>query len=190
VVNKIDLPAARPEDVAMEIENLLAEPAENCIFTSAKTGDGLEDMMRAIVELLPPPAGSAEAATKALIFDSTYDEYRGVIVYVRVFDGRLAVGDKVLMMGTGQTYQVSEMGKFCPGPRQVKSLSAGEVGYVVANIRTVAAVHVGDTITQAAAPAEAALPGYRRRSRWSSATSTPGRRRSSPPCARRWKSSS
>jgi len=161
VVNKIDLPTARPEDVAMEIENLIAEPAENCIFTSAKTGEGIEDMLRAVIERIPPPAGSADAPTKALIFDSTYDEYRGVIVYVRVFDGRLAIGDKVLMMGTGDTYQVSEMGKFCPGTRQVKSLAAGEVGYVVANIRTVASVHVGDTITQAARPAETALPGYR-----------------------------
>ena len=161
VVNKIDLPAARPEDVAMEIENLIAEPAENCIFTSAKTGEGIEDMLAAIIARIPPPAGSPDAATKALIFDSTYDEYRGVIVYVRVVDGRLAVGDKMKMMGTGETYQVSELGKFRPGAVQVKSLAAGEVGYVVANIRAVASVHVGDTITQAAAPADEALPGYR-----------------------------
>ena len=161
VVNKIDLPAARPEDVAMEIENLIAEPAENCIFTSAKTGEGIEDMLAAIIEQIPAPAGSPDAATKALIFDSTYDEYRGVIVYVRVVDGRISMGDKVLMMGTGETYQVSELGKFRPAATQVKSLAAGEVGYVAANIRTVASVHVGDTITQAAAPADEALPGYR-----------------------------
>ncbi len=161
VVNKIDLPAARPEDVAMEIENLIAEPAENCIFTSAKTGEGIEDMLAAIIERIPPPAGSPDAPTRALIFDSTYDEYRGVIVYVRVVDGRISMGDKVLMMGAGETYQVSELGKFRPAAKQVKSLAAGEVGYVAANIRTVASVHVGDTITRAAAPADEALPGYR-----------------------------
>jgi len=161
VVNKIDLPTARPEDVAMEIENLIAEPAENCIFTSAKTGEGIQEMLDAIVRQVPPPGGSPDGPAKALIFDSDYDDYRGVIVYVRLFDGRISVGDKVLMMGAGQTYQVSELGKFCPAPRQVKSLSAGEVGYLVANIRTVASVHVGDTITQAASPADEPLPGYR-----------------------------
>ena len=161
VVNKIDLPAARPEDTAMEIEHLLATPAEDCIFASAKSGEGIEEMMAAIVEQLPAPAGDPEAPAKALIFDSTYDDYRGVIVYVRVFDGKLSVGDKIRMMGTKDEYLIMDMGKFCPAPVQVKQMGAGEVGYVVANIRTVAAVHVGDTITQAARPAETALEGYR-----------------------------
>jgi GTP-binding protein LepA len=161
VVNKIDLPSARPEDVAMEIERLLGTAAEDCIFVSAKTGQGVEEMMGAVVERLPAPAGDPESPTTALIFDSAYDDYRGVIVYVRVFDGCLRVGDKVRMMGAGGVYQVTELGKFRPHAAAVESLSAGEVGYVVANIRTVSGVHVGDTITQAARPAEAALVGYR-----------------------------
>ena len=161
VVNKIDLPAARPEDVAMEIEHLLGTPAEDCIFASAKTGEGVEDVMAAIIRRLPPPAGSAEAPARALIFDSMYDDYRGVIAYVRVFDGRLAVGDKLRLMGAGGVYQIAELGKLHPREAAVESLSAGEVGYVTANIRTIADVHVGDTITQFARPAETPLPGYR-----------------------------
>jgi len=161
VVNKIDLPAARPEDTAMQIEHLLGRPAEDCIFASAKTGEGVDEMLRAIIEQLPPPAGDAAAATRALIFDSTFDDYRGVIVYVRVFDGRLAVGEKVRMMGAGEVYQVTELGKFRPKPTRVEALAAGEVGYLIANIRAVAAVHVGDTITSASRPAQTPLPGYR-----------------------------
>ena len=161
VVNKIDLPAARPEDSAMEVEALLHTPAEDCIFTSAKTGEGIEDMMAAIVEQLPAPGGEADAPTQALIFDSQYDDYRGVVVFVRLFNGRLSVGDKARMMGTGEEYQISELGRDCPRPTRVQSLSAGEVGYMIAAIRTVSSVHVGDTITLADAPAEAQLPGYR-----------------------------
>ena len=161
VVNKTDLPAARPEDTAMEIEHLLATPAEDCIFTSAKTGEGVDEMLAAIVRQLPAPTGDPAARTRALIFDSTYDDYRGVIVYVRVFDGRLAVGDKILMMGRGETFAITEIGKFRPRPTAVQSIAAGEVGYVVASIRSVAAVHVGDTVTLAGSPAAAALPGYR-----------------------------
>jgi len=161
VVNKIDLPAARPEDTAMEIEHLIHRPAEDCIFTSAKTGDGVEDMLRAIVEQLPPPGGDPVGRTKALIFDSAFDDYRGVVVYVRVVDGALTVGDKVRMMGAGEVYGVTEMGKFRPKPTAVGFLGAGEVGYLIANIRSVSAVHVGDTITLAADPAEKPLPGYR-----------------------------
>ncbi|MCX5670835.1 MAG: translation elongation factor 4 [Planctomycetota bacterium] len=161
VINKIDLPAARPEDTAMQVEHLLGTAAEDCVFASAKSGAGTEEILRAIVEQLPPPKGSPDAPTQALIFDSTYDEHRGVIVYVRVFEGCVTTGEKIRMMGTGDVYQVLEVGKFRPKPEVVGSLSAGEVGYVFANIRSVAAVHVGDTITSAARPAAAALPGYR-----------------------------
>jgi len=161
VVNKIDLPSARPEDTAMQVEHLLHHPAEDCIFASAKSGEGIEDLLAAIVDRLPPPAGDPDAPTKALIFDSTYDEHRGVIVYVRVFDGRLAIGDQVRMMGTSEIYEILDLGKFRPRPVSVKSLSAGEVGYVFANIRAVSAVHVGDTLTLAARPAAEALSGYR-----------------------------
>ena len=161
VINKIDLPSARPEDAAMQVEHLLGTPAEDCVFASAKTGAGIDEMLTAIIEQLPPPAGDPAAPTKALIFDSTYDEHRGVIVYVRVFEGCLKTGDKVRMMGTGELYQVLELGKFRPKSEIVPSLSAGEVGYVFANIRAVSAVHVGDTLTLAGNPAAKALEGYR-----------------------------
>ena len=161
VINKIDLPAARPEDVAMQVEHLLAVPAEDCIFTSAKTGQGIDAMMAAVVEQLPAPSGDPAAPAKALIFDSKYDDYRGVVIYIRVFDGEIRIGDKILMMGTRDTYPVTELGKFCPSPSAVESLSAGEVGYLVANIRTISAVHVGDTVTLASRPAAEALSGYR-----------------------------
>ena len=161
VINKIDLASARPEDAAMQVEHLLGTRAEDCLFASAKTGEGVAEMLAAVVERLPPPSGDPEAPTKALVFDSTYDEYRGVVVYVRVFDGRLAVGDKIRMMGAGDVHQIIEVGKFRPAAAPVESLSAGEVGYIVANIRVVSAVHVGDTVTLATRPATVALPGYR-----------------------------
>jgi GTP-binding protein LepA len=161
VVNKIDLPTARPEDTAMELEHLLGTPAEDCIFTSAKTGEGVEAMLAAVIRQLPPPKGDPEGETKALIFDSTYDDYRGVIVYVRVFDGRLSAGEDVLMLGSGETYSIHELGKFTPRPTQVDALGAGEVGYFCAAIRSLASVHVGDTVTLANRPAQASLPGYR-----------------------------
>jgi GTP-binding protein LepA len=160
VVNKIDLPAARPEDTAMEIEKLIDYPAEDCICTSAKSGAGTDDMLQAIVEQLPPPTGDPDGKTRALIFDSAFDEYRGVVVYVRVTDGKLSVGDKIRMMGTKDVYTLSDMGKFCPKATQVKSLAAGEVGYILANIRTVAAIHVGDTVTLEYDQATEQLPGY------------------------------
>jgi GTP-binding protein LepA len=160
VVNKIDLPAARPDDTAMEIETLIQQPAEDCIYTSAKSGAGTDEMLRAIIEQLPPPSGDPEGKTRALIFDSSFDEYRGVVVYIRVTDGKLSVGDKIRMMGTKDTYTLSDMGKFCPKPTQVTSLQAGEVGYILANIRTVAAVHVGDTVTLENDQAADQLPGY------------------------------
>jgi len=161
VVNKIDLPSARPEDTAMEIEHLIATPAEDCIFTSAKTGEGIDDLLEAIVQQLPPPAGDPTGLARGLVFDSSYDEYKGVIVYVRMIDGCLKMGDKVFMMGTRESHQISEIGKFRPSPERLQSISAGEVGYICANIRTVASVHVGDTVTVSTAPATEALPGYR-----------------------------
>ena len=161
VVNKIDMQAARPEDIAMQIEHLLGTPAEDCIFASAKTGQGIDDMLEAIIRRLPEPKGSVEGETKALIFDSKYDDYRGIIVYVRVFDGHLRVGEKIRMMGTGEVWQINDLGKFMPRPEHVDVLNAGDVGYCVANIRTIKSVHVGDTITLANRPAKKALEGYR-----------------------------
>jgi len=169
VVNKIDLPTARPEDTAMEIERLLSSgdfagpgiAAEDCIFVSAKTGQGIDELLEAIVGRLAPPAGDSQARAKALIFDSTYDDYRGVIAYVRVFDGVLRLGDKIRMMGTGEVHHVTELGKFRPKPVKVDSLSAGDVGYLSASIRSISSIHVGDTITLDNLPASSPLSGYR-----------------------------
>ena len=161
VINKIDLPAARPEVVAMEIEQVLGLPAEECLYCSAKTGEGVRELLDCICEKLPPPRPSETDKTRALIFDSHYDDYRGVIVYVRVFDGQLRVGDRIRMMGTGRTFTVSELGRYTPKPEKVESLNQAEVGYLVAAIKTLADIRVGDTITRDADPAAEALPGYR-----------------------------
>ncbi len=162
VVNKIDLPSARPDDIAMEIEQVLGLAAEDCIYCSAKTGEGVEQMLGAICEKLPGPVGDDDKNTQALIFDSEYDDYRGVIVYFRLFNGRLSPGDKIRMMGTGRTYIITELGKFTPKPSPMKTpMAAGEVGYLVAAIKTLEDVNIGDTITLESDPADQALPGYR-----------------------------
>ena len=160
VVNKIDLPAAQPEEVAMEIEHALGLPAEDCIYVSAKTGQGIPELLAAICERLPPPRAPETDKARALIFDSHYDDYRGVIVYVRVFDGRLRVGEKVRMMGAGRTYHITELGKYTPKPLKVDTLGPGETGYLVASIKTLKDVRVGDTITVDNDPAAKPLPGY------------------------------
>jgi GTP-binding protein LepA len=161
VVNKIDLPAARPEEVAMEIEQVLGLPAEECLYCSAKTGEGIPELLDRICERLPPPRPPVTDKTRALIFDSHYDDYRGVIVYCRVFDGALRVGDRIRMMGTGQRYTVGELGRYRPAPQKTDRLDHAEVGYLVASIRALADVRVGDTITSEDDPAGEPLPGYR-----------------------------
>ncbi|MDX2116031.1 MAG: translation elongation factor 4 [Planctomycetota bacterium] len=163
VVNKIDLPSAQPEKVAMEIEQVLGLPAEDCIFVSAKTGEGIPELLAAICDKLPAPREQKMPQTRALIFDSHYDDYRGVIIYVRVFDGRLRAGDKIRMMGTGRTWHVTELGKYTPKPLKVgpEGLGPGETGYLVANIKTLKDVRVGDTITIDNDPAPEPLPGYK-----------------------------
>ncbi|MCC7146534.1 MAG: elongation factor 4 [Phycisphaeraceae bacterium] len=162
VVNKVDLPSARPEEVALEIEHVLGINANECIFCSAKTGQGIDELLAAICKRLPGPKGDESAKTQALIFDSEYDDYRGVIVYFRLFNGRLKVGDKVRTMGTGRTYSITEMGKFMPKMvLQKEPFEAGEVGYMVAAIKTLDDVHIGDTLTLDLYPADAALEGYR-----------------------------
>jgi GTP-binding protein LepA len=160
VVNKIDLPHARPEEVALEIEHVLGLPADQCIFCSAKTGEGIEELLDAICERLPAPRPSQMEQTRALIFDSHYDDYRGVIVYFRLFDGRLKVGDKIRMMGTGRRFTISELGRYTPFPVKVKELGPAQVGYMVAAIRTLEDVRIGDTITLDHDPAPEPLPGY------------------------------
>ncbi|HZW09773.1 MAG TPA: translation elongation factor 4 [Phycisphaerales bacterium] len=160
VLNKIDLPSARPDEVAMEVEQVLGLPAEDCILVSAKTGQGIQELLAAICDKFPPPRPAQTEKTRALIFDAVYDDYRGVIVYVRVFDGRLKMGDKIRMMGLGRTFQVTELGKYTPKPIKVGELGPGETGYLVAAIKTLGDVRVGDTITLDIDPAEAALEGY------------------------------
>jgi GTP-binding protein LepA len=161
VVNKIDLPSANPEGVAMEIEQVLGLPAEDVIFVSAKTGVGLEELLTAICDRLPGPKGDPDSHTKGLIFDSEYDDYRGVIVYFRLFSGKLAVGDKIRMMGTGRNYPITELGKFTPKMTPQKSqITSGEVGYMVATIKALDEVNIGDTITLENNPSPEPLPGY------------------------------
>ncbi len=160
VVNKIDLPSAQPEEVAMEIEQALGFPAEDALYVSAKTGQGIQELLNRICVRLPPPRPPQTDKLRALIFDSHYDDYRGVIIYVRVFDGHLNHGDKVRMMGTGRTYIITELGKYIPKPEKVRTFGPGETGYLIASIKTLKDVRVGDTITIDNNPAEEPLPGY------------------------------
>jgi GTP-binding protein LepA len=162
VINKIDLPSARPVEVAMEIEQTLGFKAEDCILVSAKTGQGLPELLAAICEQFPAPRNPVIPQTRALIFDAVYDDYRGVIVYCRLFDGELKVGDKIRMMGVGTTFQVSEIGKMNPKPYKLPGgkVGPGETCYIVANIRSLKDVRIGDTITLDMHPAAEALPGY------------------------------
>ncbi|RMH21074.1 MAG: elongation factor 4 [Gammaproteobacteria bacterium] len=162
VINKIDLPAARPEEIALETEHILGLPADEAIFCSAKTGQGVNELLDAICRKLPPPKGDPEAKTQALIFDAIYDDYRGVVVYFRLFNGKLAPGDKILMMGTGRSFTITELGKFTPKMTPYKQpMQAGEVGYMVANIKSLGDVNIGDTITRELDPADEPLPGYK-----------------------------
>ena len=160
VINKIDLASASPEDSALEIEHVLGISAENVQFVSAKSGVGIEDLVRAIVRHLPPPKGDPQAPLQALIFDSEYNDYRGVICYVRVMHGTVRKGQKVLLMGRQRTYQITELGKFRPQMTACPELAAGETGYMVASIKSLQDVTVGDTITDAVHPAAQPLAGY------------------------------
>ncbi|MDX2132896.1 MAG: GTP-binding protein [Planctomycetota bacterium] len=160
VINKIDLPGARPVDVAMEIEQTLGFKAEDCLLVSAKTGQGIPELLASICEKMPAPRPPVTEHLRGLIFDAVYDDYRGVIVYSRIFDGTLRVGDKIRMIGTQRTFLVSDLGKMTPKPVRVKELGPGETGYVVAAIRTLKDVRIGDTITLEHSPATEALPGY------------------------------
>jgi GTP-binding protein LepA len=161
VVNKIDLPAAQPETVAEEIEHTIGIRKNECFHISAKKGTGVPELLDAVVTLLPPPTDRSNEQTAALVFDSLHDDYRGVICYVRVFAGSLRVKQKVRFMGNGRTYTITELGKFTPKMAPVDEMGTGEVGYVIANIRELADVTIGDTITDDAEPAHKALAGYK-----------------------------
>ena len=161
VLNKIDLPGADPDHVAMEIEQVLGLPAEEVLRVSAKQGIGVDELLEAIVERIPPPHGQHDRPLRALIFDSHYDPYKGVIAYVRVVDGTLPVGARLRMLGTGATAEALEVGAFRPQMTPLDRLDTGEVGYVATGLKQIGECQVGDTITLADAPAEIALPGYR-----------------------------
>ncbi|SRR5579883_2110880 len=160
VLNKIDLPSADPEMAKREIEEMIGLDASDALPASAKTGQGVGEILEAVVARIPPPRGDAAAPLQALIFDSWYDTYRGVIVLVRVFEGTVGKGTKVRLLSTGKDYEVLAVGAFTPHASEVDSLSVGEVGFVVANIKTVADTKIGDTITEAERPA-APVPGFK-----------------------------
>ncbi|MBO9324006.1 MAG: translation elongation factor 4 [Roseiflexus sp.] len=161
VLNKIDLPGADPDHVAMEIERVLGLPAEEVLRVSAKQGIGIDELLEAIVERIPPPHGQHDRPLRALIFDSHYDPYKGVIAYVRVVDGTLPVGARLRMLGTNAEAEALEVGTFRPQMTPLDRLDTGEVGYVATGLKQIGECQVGDTITLADAPAEIALPGYR-----------------------------
>ncbi|OTO58312.1 elongation factor 4 [Enterococcus faecium] len=162
VINKIDLPAADPERVRQEIEDVIGIDASEAVLASAKSGIGIEDILEQIVEYVPAPSGDLDAPLKALIFDSIYDSYRGVVLNVRITDGMVKPGDKIKLMSNGKTFDVTEVGVFSPKAVVRDFLMAGDVGYITASIKTVQDTRVGDTVTLADNPAAEALPGYRK----------------------------
>lgn len=161
VINKIDLPSAMPDQVAKEISDLIGLLPEEIVHTSAKTGFGIENVLQAVVDHIPPPTGDANAPVKALVFDSHYDPYKGVIAYVKVEEGTVPAESRIRMMATKKESELIEIGVFKPGLTPVKSLSAGEVGYLATGFKNVGDCQVGDTVTLASKPAPAPLPGYR-----------------------------
>ncbi|MCC8159190.1 MAG: translation elongation factor 4 [Phascolarctobacterium sp.] len=162
VINKVDLPSADPERVKHEIEEVIGIDASGAVLTSAKTGLGIEDVLEAIVAKVPAPSGDSGSPLKALVFDSKFDAYKGVVLYVRVIDGRIKPGMKIRMMATGAEFEVTEVGVFKPNLVNVDSLEVGQVGFFAAAIKNVKDARVGDTVTDANNPAAEALPGYRK----------------------------
>jgi GTP-binding protein LepA len=161
VLNKIDLPGAEPEKAREQIENIIGIDASHAILASAKQGVGIDEILEAIVARVPPPQGNPDAPMRALVFDSWFDQYRGVVVLVHVVDGRLDPGLKVRLMASGGVYEVEQLGVFTPKPLLVDSLAAGEVGFVIAGIKRVSDVAIGDTLTDDRKPAAEPLPGFK-----------------------------
>ena len=162
VINKIDLPSADPERVRQEIEDVIGLDASEAVLASAKVGIGIDEILEQIVQKIPAPSGDPDAPLKALIFDSLYDPYRGVVAYIRVVEGTVKAGQKIKMMATGKEFEVVEVGVFTPKAKVVDELTVGDVGYLTASIKNVSDTRVGDTITHADNPASEPLPGYRR----------------------------
>ncbi len=161
VINKIDLPNADIETVKKQIEDVLAIPAEEAILASAKNGIGIDTILESIVAHIPGPPEYKDGLTRALVFDSLFDTYRGVVTYVRVFSGELRAGTPILLMGSNLRYDIKEVGIFTPKPTKTASLLPGHVGYLIANIKTTAEVKIGDTLTHAHRPASEPLPGFK-----------------------------
>ncbi|MBC6678547.1 translation elongation factor 4 [Zhenpiania hominis] len=162
VLNKIDLPSARPDEVKEEIEDVIGIDASEAPLVSAKEGIGIEDLLEEVVHKIPAPSGDESGKLKALIFDSYYDNYKGVVIYTRVFDGKVKQGDMIRLMNTKKKYEVTEVGIYSPGHVACKELRAGEVGYICASIKQVADARVGDTITLDGDPTPEPLPGYKK----------------------------
>lgn len=161
-LNKIDLASSRPEETKEEIEEMIGIDASEAPLVSAKEGTGIEELLEAVVHTIPAPSGDVNGKLKALIFDSVYDNYKGVVIYTRIFDGRVKVGDTIRLMNTGKKYEVTEVGVMAPGHVPVKFLRAGEVGYICASIKQVRDARVGDTVTLDREPTEEPLPGYKK----------------------------
>ena len=161
VINKIDLPGAQPEEARRQIEEIIGLDGSHAILTSAKEGIGIVDVLEAVVTLVPPPAGDPEAPLKALIFDSWFDPYRGVVIVVRVIDGVLRRGAKIRLMAEGQDYEAEQVGVFSPKPEPIAELGPGEVGFIVANIKKVSDAKIGDTVTETNRPASQPFPGFK-----------------------------
>ena len=162
VINKIDLQSASIEETKQEIEDVIGLEAQNCPCVSAKEGTNIRDILEAVVNLVPPPSGDTEAPLRALIFDSYYDNYKGVILFVRVKDGAVKVGDTIKTFLSEKTYDVTEVGAFAPHLQPKERLAAGEVGYIAASIKSIEDVAVGDTVTLVKTPAKEPLPGYKK----------------------------
>ncbi len=160
-INKVDLPAARPDEIALEIEHVTKIPADQVSRISAKTGLGVTDLLEKVVREIPPPMGDPDAPLRALIFDSKFDQYRGVVALVRVVDGAVKIGDRIQFLSTGKAYEVTEVGKLRLKLEPVSDLHAGQVGYIVAGVKSVADARVGDTVIPAGAEGMEALPGFR-----------------------------
>ncbi len=161
VINKIDLPTARPDEVKHQIEEVVGIPVDEAILVSAKENIGTQGILEAIVNRIPPPKGDTDGSLKALVIDSVYDSYRGVVMYVRVFDGNVRMGDKIRLMAARSAYEVEEVGVFLPHMKPVDVLSTGSVGYVIAGVREIADAKIGETITDHTRPTSAPMPGYR-----------------------------
>jgi GTP-binding protein LepA len=160
VINKVDLPVARPDEVAQSLEDLIGEPAEDILQISAKTGEGVDEMLDMMIDRVPPPSGAPDAPLRALIFDSIYDSYRGSVVYARLFDGTLEQGDTMEFMSNKKQYDAEELGILRMGRQKVDTLTAGDVGYIIGSIKDIQDTRVGDTITLANNPSAEPIPGF------------------------------